>query len=384
MRNVLSIGQLPSLMGGSYTTGMGNVVYELSKCNYSINLVTLGVNCKQSVLEGKIGYTGYTLNFCRLVKNIISHPFKIIKELKSYHKRLPFSALHALFYRLNFEEAINKFQPDIIHLHSIDYAIPLSFCKNISRAQKVLTCHGIFDFENPVRKKYYADVFRCVDYITGLTDEIHDKLLTLGVLESRIKIIPNGVDLSRFRFDNNRRTIMRRQFQIPEDTIVFLTVASVQNRKGQLLFLKDLANLKRDFRYIIVGEGPDIEAIKQFSAENGLSGKIILEGFKSAEELFQYYSAADIYVHASLVEGQSLSEIEAYTCGLKIIVNSPITHTVSTLEQNPDIYRIVSIGCINWNLINDWLTNRYNRVTRNNLGWQTIANQYDSFYKSIL
>ena len=50
LKKILIIGQLPSEVGGNYTTGVGNVVYELSK--YELNdkqLFVFGSNIKSNV-----------------------------------------------------------------------------------------------------------------------------------------------------------------------------------------------------------------------------------------------------------------------------------------------------------------------------------------------
>ena len=55
------------------------------------------------------------------------------------------------------------------------------------------------------------------------------------------------------------------------------------------------------------------------------------------DELFAYYSAADIYAHPSSSEGQALVALEALCCGLPLIVNENIRDTIG-LDESFDPY----------------------------------------------
>ena len=70
IKRVLAIGQLPVEMGGNYTTGMGKVVYELSRQDYSgISYKTLALNAKdKKTLDPK--YFGYTFSIGKLLKSL--------------------------------------------------------------------------------------------------------------------------------------------------------------------------------------------------------------------------------------------------------------------------------------------------------------------------
>lgn len=386
---ILSIGQLPTEIGGNYSTGMGKVVYELSRCNYgTTKYETIALNTLDSRIRKKIisnSLTGYKINYLHILKECICHPLKLAKEFCYYKQFCPYNPLRGIFYRLNIESKIKSSHPDIIHMHSIDYVLPMKYVASKGSATTVLTCHGIFNLQNLSQKKYYEEVFSQVDYVTGLTDEIHNIFWSFRIDEDRIFIIPNGVDITKFHYSSQERDRLRNEFNVPEGTTVFLTVASIQQRKGQLAFLKDLKDSGLDYIYWIIGKGPDQERIQKYAQENGISDRVKILGYIEAQNLYSYYSAADVYAHVSLEEGQSLSEIEAYTCGLKILVNDKIKNTVVSPIMNNNIYMIQEIGFINWPNINDWLTEaKEQRDTRSNYQWQNIADRYIQMYTKIL
>ena len=55
---------------------------------------------------------------------------------------------------------------------------------------------------------------------------------------------------------------------VDKNCVVFITVASVQKRKGQFNFVKLLEHLNIPYQYWIVGRGEDEDIIKQYVAEH--------------------------------------------------------------------------------------------------------------------
>lgn len=388
---ILSIGQLPTEIGGNYSTGMGKVVYELSRCYFRLTQYeTIALNASDKRIRKDIASNplcGYNINYLHILKECVSNPVKIIKEYLYYKRLCNYSPLRGIFYRINIEHKIKHNNPDIIHIHSIDYVLPVKYIlsKNQAKnqAKTVLTCHGIFNLNKSTQQEYYKIVFSQVDYVTGLTDEIHNIFKKFRIDESRISIIPNGVDLKKFYYSSQERERLRNKFNISINTTVFLTVASIQYRKGQLAFLKDLKDSGLDYVYWIIGKGPDQEEIQKYAQENGISDHIRFFGYIEAENLYSYYSASDIYAHVSIEEGQALSEIEAYTCGLKILVNEQIRNTVVNPVLDCNIYNIQHIGTIDWPSVKEWISFEYTRITRSNYQWQCVADQYAALYTQI-
>ena len=139
-----------------------------------------------------------------------------------------------------------------------------------------------------------------------------------------------------------------------------------------------------DFRYWIVGKGPDEEVILQYVEENGLQGKVRMLGYKAANELYKYYSAADIYAHSSWKEGQALSELEANATGLRTIINKVIVGTIASDVTSPDYY-ILDFEHVDFEELKKWvLQEQSDRASRTTFDWRIIASQYAKLYQKIL
>lgn len=388
IKRVLAIGQLPVEMGGNYTTGMGKVVYELSRQDYSgISYKTLALNAKdKKTLDSK--YLGYTFSIGKLLKSLFLHPLKLYRELQDYRVYLDYSPLRALFYRINMDRVIDKLSPDCVHLHSIDNVIPFFHTGKKEEVKSIITCHGIFGVEgNEHRKKLYIESLARIDYATGLTEDIDRLLNSFHVPDKKRSVIPNGVDVDKFRYDEKARQTIRHEWNIPDDRTIFITVGSLQHRKGQLDFMSQLKDCGIDYEYWIIGSGPDKDKIEKWVHNNGQEDRIRLIGYIPGEDLYRYYSAADVYAHTSYAEGQALSEIEACTTGLKILVNQDVVRTLARSPENESRYRVISLeeGVV-WDAgLIDWIKERESgRTTDGSLNWQKIADMYTCIYKKLI
>lgn len=385
MIKVLLVGQLPKDAGGNYTTGIAKVVYELSRQQVEgVQYNVYATNAKQSninISESPSAYYGYEYLVGRMIRNILINPLQTLKEWRVYKQSAKVTPLRYEFYKANFQKVIEKVKPDIIHMNGCGIE-PLYFA-NKNRIPVILTCHGVFQREvNPhSAAKLYAD------YVTGLTDETWKEIVNyLCVAEDKIAIIPNGVDSKQFYYSEEERTKIRAEIGVKPDTKVFITVASIQERKGQLRFTQILKDWSEsNWEYWIVGKGPDEDAIKNYCDSHGLSGKVRLLGFKTGAELYKYYSAADIYAHASKMEGQALCEIEAFSTGLKILVNEIIKGTIAKSELEIGDYLMMDFAQPDYKKISEWFTKRKTpRQSVSTMDWKCVAVQYGELYKKLI
>jgi glycosyltransferase involved in cell wall biosynthesis len=112
----------------------------------------------------------------------------------------------------------------------------------------------------------------------------------------------------------------RADFGIPSDAFVMVTVGRVVARKATPQLVKALAAAQRpDTHLLIVGDGPESDAVRSAAAEAGLSGRVHLLGQVSDERKYQALGIADVFVSATQHEGFGLVFLEAMAYGLPII-----------------------------------------------------------------
>lgn len=390
---VLLIGQLPKEAGGNYTTGIAKVVSEL--CKYSedgFEQFLYATNVKDKVAAnvhlGNTTVYGYRFLLARVFFNILSHPHTSLREWRHYRKVCHKNPLRFEIYKANFQRVIELVHPDIIHHHG-DGIAPLHFALNNRNIPVLRTYHGMMYKGTEETKQYRDDAIGnkdFADFNTALTEDNKKEVARLGIPEDRIDVIPNGNDTSTYYYSSVERSKVRSDYNVEDNTIVFLTVGVVVNRKGQFRFLQTLKDLPIKYNYWIIGKGPDEERIRDYVKDNGLEDNVKLLGYIDMHNMYKYLSAADVFAHVSFSEGQSLAEIEAYSTGLKEIINNRIAGTVAgDAYNNKDIYYIIDFDNVDSGELVEWINRRdANRHSRTNLDWRNITKMYAREYGKVL
>ncbi len=132
------------------------------------------------------------------------------------------------------------------------------------------------------------------------------------VSDSRIEVIPNGIDLGRLdSFDADPRC---------RSTFTVACVGRLDAVKNWPLLLEGFLGMKsREVtdRLVIAGEGPERQEIEGMVEKAGLSAQVLLLGAR--KDAPAVMKAADVYVQPSHYEGMSNTIVEAMACGVPVI-----------------------------------------------------------------
>ena len=142
------------------------------------------------------------------------------------------------------------------------------------------------------------------------------------------KILPNAIDINKYRFSPTFREEIRKEFHIAEHQKVVGMIVILNPFKNQS-FLIEIAKELPDVTFFFVGEGPDRSILEGKSKE---LKNIIFTGKR--EDVHKFYSAFDIFAFPSLYEGFPIVLVEAQCSGINIIMNEtidPTTHIVGEL-----------------------------------------------------
>jgi teichuronic acid biosynthesis glycosyltransferase TuaC len=147
--------------------------------------------------------------------------------------------------------------------------------------------------------------------------------LQLAVPNDKVLVIPNGVDLGSFRGVN--KVDARRTLGILPHADVVLSVAQLNPKKGHMVLIRAVPHLRRKFpklQLFIVGEGDLGQTLQREVSALGLERHVFLQGAVRNEELFRWYSAADVTCLTSSREGLSCVLLESLACGTPVVATA--------------------------------------------------------------
>lgn len=161
---------------------------------------------------------------------------------------------------------------------------------------------------------------RFADWIVPNSEAGRENLIQRGIDPSRIKVIYNGINLSRLTTDNHRAEQVRQRLDLPPEGKVVGMIARMFPVKGHATFLQAAALINRampEVRFALVGDGPLRGHLEDLSRELGLGAKVTF--FGEQRDVGAYLSALDIAALTSNNEGCSNFLLEAMALGKPVV-----------------------------------------------------------------
>lgn len=148
--------------------------------------------------------------------------------------------------------------------------------------------------------------------------------IACGYPRERVRVVPNGIDTRRFRFDAAARKRVRAEWGVPDDALLVGMVGRLDLMKDHWTFLSAASVLAaRDprWRFVCVGGGAPCvaAALVQLAGTLRVADRVIWAGER--EDMPAVYSAFDIAVSTSYGEGFPNAVAEAMACSRPCVVS---------------------------------------------------------------
>lgn len=177
-----------------------------------------------------------------------------------------------------------------------------------------------------VKDMLQLPIRRTADYLFACSDKAGKWLYgEKATKQPNYRMIPNGVDLKRFAFCEEKRQQMRHELGIAEDTFVLGHIGRITVPKNHQFLVELFAEYHKEnsnSRLLLVGDGELFETVQRQCTQLGISGAVIMVGSKTNTE--DYYQAMDVFVFPSLWEGLGIVVIEAQANGLTCLVSENV------------------------------------------------------------
>jgi glycosyltransferase involved in cell wall biosynthesis len=221
------------------------------------------------------------------------------------------------------KRSLQKLKPDLVHasltLSPLDFLLP-EICEELN-VPLVATFHPPFDGKRRNLKsgtqlftyQIYAPFLARYDRVIVFSQLQRNVLARLGVPPEKLAVIPNGVDIQKFSpgHSNFKLEVNAKRLFVYQGRI-----ATEKNVEALLRAWRQ-SNLGESSKLVVVGNGHLSASLMPFYGEEY---GIIWKGFVAEEQRrIDILRAADVFILPSLLEGLSLSLLEAMACGVACV-----------------------------------------------------------------
>ncbi len=261
----------------------------------------------------KLGGKKYTIQ--KEAQNVFLKVIKESKALYSFLKTHPYEIVHIhyttplrAFYALAAKKAGTKVI--IYHSHSAEIS------------GKSLPKRTIYSLLRKGIENWATDYFACSQVAA-------EWMFTADLVKNKkTKVIYNGIDIDRFRFNAESRQSIRKELGLSDEFVVIHTGRFLEqkNHRFVLEIFQKIRSKVSDARLLLLGTGDLFDDIKEYACKLDISDSVFFLGVHSDVE--RYLCAADCYIMPSLYEGLPVAAVEAECSGLPCFFSTNITKEV--------------------------------------------------------
>ena len=186
----------------------------------------------------------------------------------------------------------------------------------------IFTEHGREHDDSPVRQWLDRQAARYTDVVVAVSDRLAAYMEnTVHIDAAQIKTIHNGVDTTLFS-PGAAPESLRRRLAIPDAAIVIGSVGRLERVKAHERLLAAVQQLRdrvsQPVVAVICGDGSQRDALLAEASQLGIADSVRLSGW--LDNPVDAYRLFDVFVLPSRSEGQSISLMEAMSCGVPAVV----------------------------------------------------------------
>lgn len=247
------------------------------------------------------------------------------------------------------------------------------------------------------QRRYERGILEAADGIVVLSEfnrrNIAEYFPSVGL--DKVRIIPSGVDVDRFRPADDRRAV-RERLGLEPDAVHLLTVRNLSPRMGlenlvsaMPAILARARELGEKLRLTICGEGRLRPALEGLMRELGVGDSVTLAGRVTDDELTAHYQSANLFVlPTQAMEGFGISTVEALSVNVPVVgtpagatpeILSKIDDRLITRDITTDAIAAAVASWLEWRHEDEGGT-RYRDEVLSRYTWGGVTDQVEAYY----
>lgn len=300
----------------------GVAALSLEQC---VNLARAGHKVRVETLE-----FGALPEVCKTTPRLDVRANRV--EQKPVKRLIPFSQI--------VWHGAREFSPDVFYASTHrGFGLPMALCAWQHAKPYAIYVHGseiLTELPSPARRMILRRMLFGAGVLITNSENTKRLLTTHFPGLRRIEVIHPGIDQTRLAQPGAplRAAKLREQWlrekQLPENTVVLLSLCRLSRQKGIGNVLQALSDIRvssesvNEWLYVIAGSGPDEKEFRDFVVQKRLEKQVLFLGQVPYGETAATLHAADIYVQPSQplpgwLESFGISFVEAEFCGLPCI-----------------------------------------------------------------
>lgn len=229
---------------------------------------------------------------------------------------------------------------DVVHAHSHLYFSTnlAAFARLSSETPLAITNHGLYSQTVPEElfdlylRSLGRWTFNRADIVFCYTSTERERLQDLGVL-SRIEVVPNGIDKSRFTPEGLECELIES-----DGPVVLFVGRLVEGKRPDTAIrtLEILLERNADTKLYLCGDGPLRDDLETLATDCGVADQVSFLGQVPYDEMPRVYRSADVLIQPSRAEGVPRTVLEAVASGTPV-VTSDLDQIKSIVERNGQV-----------------------------------------------
>lgn len=293
---------LPTLGAGGAERVMSFLAQKLSPESFDTTLVVIGFE-----KDKKYDVKGVKVEFLNQSRVLFSIPV-LFKFLRKSDIDISFSAIK--------------------HLNVVMGLLSVFFPRTKFVGREVSVISVLKDYPEETHRSYPSFIskwgYRLLDAVVCQSDDMMQ-----DVIKSQPSLINKAVTINNPVTDK----FQPKKKKVQTDGIPnFITVASLEPRKGHMRILKALSQFNGPFRYTIIGNGAQKQTIFAEVEKLGLIDKIVHLPF--TDRVHDYLANSSIFLQGSYVEGFPNALLESCAVGTPVVAFNAPGGINEIIEQN--------------------------------------------------
>ena len=323
----------PPLVNG-VSTSILMLEHALTKLGHEVFIITVSDNKKDYVLENNghiLRLPSVNLANCYDYKMTSVYPIKAVNMIKKMnldviHSNVEFTV--GIFARVVSEQL----SIPLVHTYHTNWE---DYTHYITKNKKILDdiCKKLL--------KYLVVFFedKTVTELIVPSNKIYNLFKDKYKFTKNIHIIQTGIETSKFykeKFNLKDINSLKKKLGIKKKDFVVMTVSRLAKEKSVDRIInnhKDLVKKYSNMKLLIVGDGPDIDKLKDEAKSLGVSDSVIFTGKVPLSDIPIYYQLGNVFVTASKSETQGLTVVEAISSSLPIVAVKDDSFVNSVIED---------------------------------------------------